>query len=75
VDSSEEAPAAVSLNCQGALAIMGTAGIIGRWRPGVLWSQVRIWVSGCCTGEEVYSIAIIMRESMDQNSSPKVVQA
>lgn len=27
---------------------------------------VRIWVPGCATGEEVYSLAILLREHMDQ---------
>lgn len=34
---------------------------------------VRIWVPGCATGEEVYSIAILLREHMDGlRASPKV---
>ena len=28
--------------------------------------QVRVWVAGCATGEEVYSIAILLREEMDR---------
>lgn len=28
-------------------------------------SNLRIWVPGCSTGEEVYSIAIVMQEAMD----------
>jgi len=35
--------------------------------------QVRIWVPGCATGEEVYSIAIMMREARDWKAGPKVV--
>jgi two-component system CheB/CheR fusion protein len=35
--------------------------------------MVRIWVPGCATGEEVYSIAILMREHMDGlRNVPKV---
>jgi two-component system, chemotaxis family, CheB/CheR fusion protein len=35
--------------------------------------MVRIWVPGCATGEEVYSIAILLREHMDRlRTSPKV---
>lgn len=34
---------------------------------------VRIWVPGCATGEEAYSLAILLREHMDQLSwTPKV---
>jgi two-component system CheB/CheR fusion protein len=35
--------------------------------------NVRIWIPGCATGEEVYSIAILMREHMDTlRTTPKV---
>ena len=35
--------------------------------------QVRVWVPGCATGEEVYSIAILMREHMDtMRAAPRV---
>jgi two-component system CheB/CheR fusion protein len=34
---------------------------------------VRIWVPGCATGEEVYSLAILLRELLDRQAvSPKV---
>ncbi len=34
---------------------------------------VRIWVPGCATGEEAYSLAILLRELMDrQDTAPKV---
>src|ERR1700722_17305219 len=29
-------------------------------------NEVRIWVPACATGEEAYSIAILMKEAMDQ---------
>src|SRR5260221_7075072 len=35
--------------------------------------EVRVWVPGCSTGEEVYSIAILLREHMNKlGSTPKV---
>lgn len=36
--------------------------------------QVRIWVPGCATGEEVYSIAILLREATEQQSGGPQVQ-
>jgi two-component system, chemotaxis family, CheB/CheR fusion protein len=30
---------------------------------------VRVWVPGCATGEEVFSIAILLREHMDKLSA------
>jgi two-component system CheB/CheR fusion protein len=35
---------------------------------------VRVWVPGCATGEEVYSIAILLREHMDKLSAVPRVQ-
>ena len=36
-------------------------------------SVVRLWVPGCSTGEEVYSLAIVLREAMDEaQANPKV---
>jgi len=35
--------------------------------------QIRVWVPGCATGEEVYSIAILLKEEMDRHAiSPRV---
>nr|WP_234890783.1 CheR family methyltransferase [Agrobacterium vitis] len=35
---------------------------------------LRVWVPGCATGEEVYSIAILMREHLDRLPNPPRVQ-
>ena len=36
--------------------------------------EVRVWVAGCATGEEAYSIAILLREHLEKVSSPPKVQ-
>ncbi|MET0388567.1 MAG: CheR family methyltransferase, partial [Polyangiales bacterium] len=36
--------------------------------------QLRVWVPGCATGEEAYSLAIALREAMDGMSDPPEVQ-
>jgi PAS domain S-box-containing protein len=35
---------------------------------------LRVWVAGCSTGEEVYSIAILLREELGSKLNPKMVQ-
>ena len=36
--------------------------------------QVRVWVSGCATGEEAYSIAILLHEALSaRDRNPKIV--
>jgi two-component system CheB/CheR fusion protein len=37
-------------------------------------SVVRLWVPGCSTGEEVYSLAIVLREAMDEAQANSKVQ-
>lgn len=32
---------------------------------------IRVWVSGCCTGEEAYSLAIVFNEVLDQLNANK----
>jgi two-component system CheB/CheR fusion protein len=36
--------------------------------------QVRIWVPGCASGEEVYSLAILFREAMEGQDTPPKAQ-
>ena len=36
--------------------------------------QVRVWVAGCATGEEAYSLAILLREHMDTLDEPPHAQ-
>ena len=35
---------------------------------------LRTWVCGCSTGEEAYSIAILLQEALEQSASPIRVQ-
>src|SRR4029434_4839318 len=35
---------------------------------------IRVWVPGCATGEEVYSLAILLREQAEQSRSRAKIQ-
>jgi two-component system CheB/CheR fusion protein len=37
-------------------------------------ASVRVWVPGCATGEEAYSLAMLLREHMDQLRATPIVQ-
>jgi two-component system CheB/CheR fusion protein len=41
--------------------------ILGQKQPG---DTVKIWVSACSTGEEVYSLAILLDEALEENRIP-----
>ena len=32
-------------------------------------SDIRVWVCGCCTGEEAFSVAILLQEKLEQSPS------
>jgi two-component system CheB/CheR fusion protein len=36
--------------------------------------NLRVWVPGCATGEETFSLAIILKEYMDENHIPREMQ-
>ncbi len=37
-------------------------------------TPIRVWVAGCASGEEVYSIAILLQEAIDELKSPVKLQ-
>jgi two-component system CheB/CheR fusion protein len=45
--------------------------IIESKQPG---DQVRVWVAGCATGEEAYSLSMLLREQADLQSKPLEIQ-
>jgi two-component system CheB/CheR fusion protein len=46
-------------------------GLVERRQPG---EQVRAWVAGCATGEEAYSLSILLREQADLQHKPLDIQ-
>ncbi|MFC7544331.1 CheR family methyltransferase [Siccirubricoccus deserti] len=53
------------------LAELAIALLLARGRPE---EPLRIWIAGCATGEEAYSVAILVREAMDGLEKPPPVQ-
>jgi two-component system, chemotaxis family, CheB/CheR fusion protein len=45
--------------------------LIARARTG---AGLRVWVAGCATGEEAYSIAMVLREYLDETNDPRALQ-
>ncbi|MDP1919964.1 MAG: chemotaxis protein CheB [Myxococcales bacterium] len=54
-----------------ALARVGLPKLFERVAPG---APVRVWCVGCCTGEEAYSIAILLQEHLEATGSSSTVQ-
>ena len=48
--------------------------IPGCWRTSAVAGPIRVWVPGCATGEEAYSIAILLREGLARSESRRPVQ-
>ena len=53
-----------------ALAATVLPDLIASGRPE---EPIRVWVAGCATGEEAYSLAILFREALTQSESPRKV--
>ena len=45
--------------------------LVERKQPG---EQLRVWVAGCATGEEAYSVSMLLREHADRLSKPLDIQ-
>ncbi len=54
-----------------ALARVGLPKVFERVAAGAV---VRVWCVGCCTGEEAYSIAMLLQEHLDATGSTSTVQ-
>jgi two-component system CheB/CheR fusion protein len=54
-----------------ALAKSALPGLLASRPPG---APVRVWAPGCSTGEEAYSLAMILREQMDRLKQPFAAQ-
>jgi two-component system CheB/CheR fusion protein len=54
-----------------ALSAVALLGLLRGRNPG---TPLRVWVPGCATGEEAYSIAILLQELLAQLDSPPPVQ-
>lgn len=54
-----------------ALALAVVAPVVARKQPG---EQARVWVAGCATGEEAYSLSMLLREQADLQSKPLDIQ-
>jgi two-component system, chemotaxis family, CheB/CheR fusion protein len=59
---------------QAAFRVLETAVIPRLFEDKGLDDEIRVWVAGCSTGEEAYSIAILLREQIEKLPSPPAVQ-
>ena len=56
-----------------AFEYLGNVVIPALIRKGAATGRIRIWVAGCATGEEAYSIGILLREQCDElDAAPEV---
>jgi len=53
------------------LAQQAIPGLLARRAPG---QPLRVWVAGCSSGEEAFSIAMLLLEQLDEPATPQVVQ-
>ncbi|WP_179137604.1 CheR family methyltransferase [Candidatus Entotheonella palauensis] len=52
-----------------AFEYLGNTAIPALIRKGASTGRIRIWVAGCATGEEAYSVAMLLREKSDELAS------